>query len=113
MNHSYAETGSSSKVQKWLMSLAVMAGLLCFTAVPRVHANDRDEECQRRVARADHHLHEAIEHYGPQSPQADHERHELREARERCWKEHHRWWDEDQHKWHEEHDWDEHDHDHN
>ena len=96
-------------VRNWLVSSAVLAGLLFFVSVPRVHA-ESEEQCQRRIAHADHELHEAIEHHGPNSRQADHERHELHEARERCWREHHRWWDEDQHRWHDQQDWDDHDH---
>lgn len=89
---------------------AVALGFLMFTAVPLLRA-DKDD-CQRRVARADHNLHEAIEHHGWQSRQAERRRHELHEARERCWNRSHRWWDEDGHRWHSDHDWDDHDHDH-
>jgi hypothetical protein len=70
-----------------------------------------NEECQERLVHADHKLHEAIEHHGYESRQADHWRHELREAREYCWEHSHRWWDEDGHRWHTERDWDDHDHD--
>ena len=38
------------------LAAAALAGFLMFTGVPRLHA----EDCQRRVARADHRLHEAI-----------------------------------------------------
>ncbi len=64
-----------------------------------------------RIAKADHKLHEAEEHHGWNSKQADHARHELHEARQRCWNERHRWWDEDGHRWHSDRDWDDHDHD--
>ena len=70
-----------------------------------------DDDCQKRIAHADHKLHEAIEHHGRNSEQAEHWRHELHEAREYCWQHSHRWWDEDEHRWRTEHDWDEHDHD--
>jgi hypothetical protein len=93
-----------------LLSAALVTAVLLFTAVPRLHADDY-ERCQRRIAHADHELHEAIEKHGRHSPQAEHKRHELHEARERCWSEYHRWWDEDEHRWHTERDWDEHDHD--
>jgi len=43
------------------------------------------------IAKADHKLHEAVEHHG--------------------WNERHRWWDEDGHRWHSDRDWDDHDHD--
>jgi len=93
---------------KWGFAALALAGFLAITGVPRAHA---DDDCQRRVARADHRLHEAVEHYGYQSREADNARHELREERERCWKANNRWWDEDQRRWHDQQDWDDHDHD--
>jgi hypothetical protein len=90
---------------------AILSAVLLFSAVPRAHAEDIDR-CQRRVAHAEHELHEAIERHGRNSRQADHERRELHEARERCWREQHRWWDEHEHRWRTEHDWDDRDHDH-
>ncbi|HTP45245.1 MAG TPA: hypothetical protein VMJ13_11805 [Candidatus Acidoferrum sp.] len=85
---------------------AVIAGFIALTAAaPLVRADD----CQERVAKADHKLHEAIEHHGPQSGQAAHWRKILDEERERCWSANHRWWDEDEHRWRTDHDW--HDHD--
>jgi hypothetical protein len=88
---------------------AGLAGFLMLTGVPRLGADS--DGCQRRVARADHRLHEAIQHHGRRSEQAEHARHELREARERCWRTDRRWWDEDNHRWHTDRDWDDHDHD--
>jgi len=93
-----------------LLSGAVLSAVLLFTAVPRIHADDR-ERCQRRVEHAEHELHEAVEKHGRHSGQADRKRHELHEAREHCWSEFHQWWDEHEHRWHTERDWDEHDHD--
>ena len=90
------------------LAAAALAGVLMLTGAPRLSADDGD--CQRRIARADHRLHEAIEHHGYRSEQAERRRHELHEARERCWNAHHRWWDEDAHRWHAERDWDDHDH---
>ncbi len=81
-----------------LLSGAVVAAALLFTTVPRIHAEDYDR-CQRRVAHAEHELHEAIEKHGRHSAKADHERRELHEARERCWRERHQWWDEHEHRW--------------
>ena len=91
------------------LAVATLAGLLIFAGAPNLRA---DDDCQRRIAKADHKLHEAIEHHGYQSEQAEHWRHALREAREYCWKTNHRWWDEDGHRWRTDHDWDDHDHDH-
>ncbi len=94
-----------------VLSGAALTAVLMFTAaVPRLHAEDIDR-CQRRVAHAEHELHQAIERHGRDSRQANHERRELRDARERCWREQHRWWDEHEHRWRTERDWDEHDHD--
>jgi len=92
-----------------LLSGAILTAVLAFGA-PALHAEDIDR-CQRRVAHADHELHEAIEKHGRSSRQATHERRELHEARERCWRERQRWWDEHEHRWHTQRDWDEHDHD--
>jgi len=100
----------SKPFTRLLMAGAVVAGMLTMPAVPRAHA-ETEEQCQRRIAHAEHDLHEAIEHHGRRSRQADHERRELHEARERCWREHHRWWDEHERRWHTEHDWDDRDHD--
>jgi len=97
-------------VRKSLLSLIFLTGVLLCTAVPRLQA-ETINRCQRRVVRADHELHEAIEKHGRNSRQANHERRELHAARERCWRERHEWWDEHEHRWRKERDWDEHDHD--
>ena len=94
---------------KSMLGTAVLAtGFLLFTGAPGAKA----EDCQQRIVRADHRLHEAIEHHGPESRQAEHARHELREAREYCWAHGNRWWDEDGRRWRSDRDWDDHDHDH-
>ena len=91
------------------LAAAALVGFFALTsAVPVARAN---EECQERIAKIDHKLHEAIEHHGAHSSQADHWRHELHEQRERCYSANHRWWDEDDHRWHTDRDWDDHDHD--
>jgi len=90
------------------MCLAISVGFL-FALPPVLRAGD---DCQKRITKADHNLHEAIEHHGWQSSQAEHWRHELAEARSYCWEHSHRWWDEDDHRWHDQRDWDDHDHDH-
>ena len=70
----------------------------------------RADDCQQRVSRADHNLHEAIEDHGYESKQAEHARHVLGEVREACWNSDHRWWDPDQKRWHADRDWDDNDH---
>jgi hypothetical protein len=89
---------------------ATIAGALLLLATAPVKA-ETSEQCQRRVVHAEHELHEAIERHGARSRKAEHERQELRAARERCWREHHRWWDEHDRRWRTEHDWDDRDHD--
>jgi hypothetical protein len=93
--------------RKSLPATALVAAML-FSTAPRAAAYDDD--CSRRTERVEHKLHEAIERHGPNSPQADHWRHELHETRERCWRERHRWWNEHEHRWHQDHDWDDRDH---
>jgi hypothetical protein len=92
------------------LAAAALGSFLFFSSVPQLRADNDD--CQRRIARADHKLHEAIAHHGYQSKQAERGRHELHEARERCWNASHRWWNEHEHRWHTDQDWDDHDHDH-
>ncbi len=96
---------------KLALAAMALAGFLLLAGAPQARA-DQEHDCQSRIAHADHQLHDAIEHHGPNSKQADHWRHELNNAREWCWNHYHRWWDEDGHSWHSEHDWDDHDHDH-
>jgi hypothetical protein len=104
------QPGEKKFFGRTLLVSAAFLGMLAFAGAPRASAESYDK-CQRRIAKADHRLHEAIEHHGWDSRQADHARHELREARERCWNERHRWWDADGHRWRTDRDWDDHDHD--
>jgi hypothetical protein len=92
-----------------VLSAFALGAALFFAGATPLRA---DDDCQRRIARADHKLHEAAEHHGWDSPQAAKYRHELAEARSWCWEHSHRWWDEDGHRWRTDHDWDDHDHDH-
>jgi len=89
---------------KLLVTGAALTGVLFFTTPSHVRADE--SECQHRIARADHRLHEAVEHHGWDSKQAEHARHELREARENCYTTNHRWWDEDEHRWRTDREWD-------
>jgi hypothetical protein len=90
---------------------AAATGFMIFIGVPTLRA-DQYETCHRRIAKADHNLHEAIERHGYRSPQATRARHNLAEAREHCWTSYHRWWDEDEHRWHTDRDWRDEDHEH-
>src|SRR5690242_10933558 len=93
---------------KWSLALVAVAGFVVCAGVPSARA--KDDDCRERIARADHRLHDAIEHHGRDSREAERASHELREERERCWTSSHRWWDEDQQKWRSERDWDDRDH---
>jgi hypothetical protein len=91
-----------------LGTTALAAGLSLFAGAGTVKA---DDECQERIVRADHRLHEAIERHGYESREAERGRIELREARQYCWEHSHRWWDVEGSRWHSDRDWDDHDHD--
>jgi len=99
--------GSIKRFGKTAVAAFVFGTLLLVAGTPRALADD----CQKRINRADHRLHEAAEHHGWNSPEADRARHELHDAREWCWEHGHRWWDADEHRWHTERDWNDHDHD--
>jgi hypothetical protein len=68
---------------KTALATAALSGLLLFAGAPAMKAADRDD-CRRRIAKTERKLHEAIEDHGYYSRQANHWRHERREARERC-----------------------------
>jgi hypothetical protein len=93
------------------LAAAALAGALIFIGAPAVRADEG--ACQRKIAKADHRLHEAAEHHGWESRQVVNARQQLHEAREYCWSHAHKWWDEDNRRWHTDRDWDEHDHDRN
>jgi len=71
-----------------LGTTALAAGLTLFLGAPGAKAND---ECQERIVKADHRLHEAIRHHGYESKQAERGREELQEARHYCWEHSHKW----------------------
>jgi hypothetical protein len=91
------------------IAASALATSLCFLGAAAIRA---DDDCQKRVEKADHRLHEAAEHHGWDSSQAAKYREELYQARSYCWAHNHRWWSEDDHRWHTDRDWDDHDHDH-
>ena len=92
-----------------VITAGALAGALMLIGSPVVRADEA--ACQRRIARADHRIHEAAEHHGWDSRQAIDARQQLHEAREYCWAHAHKWWDEDGHRWRTDRDWDDHDHD--
>ena len=104
MKHLKNFTGMKAAIGTAVLTL----GFAVFAGAPAAKADG----CQNRLMRADHRLHKAIEHHGYESREANHWRHELREARAYCWEHGHRWWDVEGNRWHSERDWDDHDHDH-
>ena len=85
------QTGVKKFFTRVVLATVALLGMLAFAGAPRASAESYDS-CQRRIAKADHKLHQAVGHHG--------------------WNERHRWWDEDGHRWHTDRDWDDHDHDH-
>lgn len=70
---------------KTALASAALGGLLFFAGTPNAKAADRDD-CERRIARTEYRLREAIEDHGYYSRQARHWRHERREAYEHCYR---------------------------
>jgi hypothetical protein len=68
---------------KAALASAALGAMLFFTGAPAANAADRDD-CAKRIRKAEHKLHEAIEHHGYYSKQADKARDKQREAYERC-----------------------------
>ena len=62
------------------------------------------------IEKAEARLDRAIHNRGEHSREADERRRELHAERERCWNQHHQWWNGKEHRWETEHNWD-HDHD--
>jgi len=108
MRHSENRTGGLRSVKLLAGTGVLLGGLLLLGLTPGVRADD----CQERIVKADHKLHEAGERHGWESKQAVHARHELAEARRYCWEHGHRWWDVEGSRWHTDRDWDDRDHDH-
>lgn len=98
---------NKDRIRRALATTGLLAALF-FGGAVLVRA---DDDCQKRINKADHNLHEAIERHGVRSEQAEHWRHELAEGRSYCWDHSHRWWDADANRWRTDRDWDDHDHD--
>jgi hypothetical protein len=69
---------------KVAFATVALSGLLFFAGPPGAQAAGRDD-CQRRIAKTEHELGEAIEDHGYNSRQANHWREERREAYDRCY----------------------------
>jgi len=79
--------------------------LLLFVATPRLHADER-EKCQHAIEKTEARLDKAIRDRGEHSPEAEDRRRDLNAERERCWNEHHQWWNAKENRWETEHNWD-------
>jgi hypothetical protein len=108
MRHSENRRGGLRSVKLLAGTGVLLGGLLLLGVTPGARADD----CQERIVKADHKLHQAGERHGWESKQAAHARHELAEARRYCWEHGHRWWDVEGSRWHTDRDWDDRDHDH-
>ncbi len=96
---------NNTRFGRTAVAAALLGVLLLFAAVPPSHADDR-ERCQQRIEKAEARLDEAIRKHGEYSHQANDRRRDLNAERERCWHEHHSWWDAHEHQWHNDRDWD-------
>ncbi len=76
---------------------AVLSAFLLFCGATPAQAHDGDGNCARRIHRAEEKLEREIYRHGPYSRQAEKRRHELEEARERCYRHRYRddWRDRD------------------
>jgi Ni/Co efflux regulator RcnB len=67
---------------KSTLAASLAGGLLLFGGAATARADD--DTCQRNVEKWESRLNRDIERHGNDSRQANHDRHELREAREKC-----------------------------
>jgi hypothetical protein len=82
------------------LATALAGGLLFFDAAPLAHAKDDDDvaACRRNVDKWEDRLQHDIDRHGVDSKQAQHDRHEMEEARDNCRKHFgDRWHDNDEH----------------
>ena len=70
---------------KAALATAALGGFLLFAGAPQAQAADHRDSCERRIAKTERKLYDAIEDDGYYSKQANHWRHERQEARERCY----------------------------
>ncbi len=68
---------------KTVLTSVLAGGFLLLSSVPTVRASDY-ESCHRNIEKWESRLDHDIDRHGVYSRQADHDRHELAEARENC-----------------------------
>lgn len=77
------------KLNTWIgkasLLAAVLSAFLLFGGATPAQAHDRDDNCSRRIHRAEEKLEREIYRHGYYSRQAQHQRHELQEERQRCY----------------------------
>ncbi len=76
-----------------------------FIATPVIHADNRDK-CKHAIEKAEAKLDKAIREHGEHSRQAEDRRRDLSAERQRCWDQHHQWWNGKDQRWETEHNWD-------
>lgn len=92
---------------KLAVAAAVAGALFFFTAAPPARADDdHREKCQHAVEKAEARLDRAVQKNGEHSHEAEDRRRDLNAERERCWNQHHQWWNGKEHRWETEHNWD-------
>ena len=104
----------SGRMKSWMLSMGMVATLAASSAAPLAFAQSQeaiDERASGVSPTLTTSCMKRLSITGGTAARADHERRELREAREQYWREHHRWWDEHERRWHEERDWADRDHD--
>ena len=73
----------TKRLLKTVLASTLAGGFLLFSGVTVVRASDL-ESCHRNVEKWETHLDRDIHNHGVDSRQANHDRHELAEARENC-----------------------------
>lgn len=74
---------------KLILLVAELSAVLLLSGAVPAQAHDRDDDCYRRIHRAEEKLEREIYRHGYYSRQAQHQRHKLQEERERCYYRHH------------------------
>lgn len=95
-------------IQRFARSAAaavMVIALSWFVAAPIAHADDRSR-CQHAVERAESRLDSAVRHNGEHSRRAEDRRRDLNAERQRCWDQHHQWWNGRDHRWETDQNWD-------
>ncbi len=98
------------QIGKTVVTALLGWALLLFVAAapPQARADDDRSHCQHAVEKAEQRLDRAIAHNGDHSREAEDRRRDLNAERQRCWDQHHQWWNAKEHRWETERTWDDH-----